>query len=677
MAKSAKSADNDAKARHAELVAAITDADRRYYVENDPKISDKEYDDLQKELVALEAAHPELITTDSPTQRVGHAPVSEFPKIVRAVPMLSLDNTYNEDDLRAFHERVVKGLGGDACEYVIEPKIDGIGMELYYEDGRLRLGATRGDGVTGEDITLNLRTIRDIPLRLAQPVTVTVRGEVYMNRADFAKMNEARIEDGEEPFKNPRNGTGGTLKQQDPRITAKRPLRAFTYEIVDGDRHHESHHAGLEWMRKLGLPVSKDITIVKGSFDALAKVVAGWQARRDDLPYDADGLVVKIDSFTQRRELGATAKFPRWAIAYKFPARQVTTILKGIIVTIGRTGVATPTADLEPVELSGTTVKRAGLHNWDQVKRLGLRPGDRVLIEKAGEIIPQVLSVTEPSKAKPFAAPSKCPSCEEALVRLEGEVALRCPNRLGCPSQRVWATSFFAGRGQMDIDGFGLEVAGAMVEMGIIKDVADIFTLTEKQVLKLPLFAEKRAKNLLAAIAKAKETATLPRVIAALGIPNIGNVTAKAVAERYRSLGAILTLVDAKGKAGFEADLLEVDGFGDTLAASVAEFFADAKTRKVIDKLRDAGVDPEMAARKAGGALEGLTFCVTGTLSKPRPEIIRAIEDAGGKVTGSVSKKTSYLVAGADVGATKLTAAEKNGVKIIDEAALAKLMAGA
>jgi DNA ligase (NAD+) len=665
----------DARARHRRLVAEITEHDRRYYEENNPVISDREYDALMDELRRLEAAHPELRTPSSPTQRVGHTPISEFPKVRRAVPMLSLDNTYDLDELRAFHERVHRGLGGEAARYVVEPKIDGIGIEVRWSDGRFDLAATRGDGVVGEDVTSNVRTIREIPLELREPVTVMVRGEIYMRRADFQRINDEALLAGKPTFKNPRNFTGGTLKNLDPRLVATRPLRAYFYEVVDGDRFHELHSASLDWLRRLGLPVSRDISVCE-SWDELAEHVARWMQRRDELPYDADGLVIKVDSFAQRRELGSTAKFPRWAIAYKFPARQVTTILKDIIVTVGRTGVATPTADLEPVELSGTTVKRAGLHNWDQVARLGLRRGDRVLIEKAGEIIPQVLSVTEEGAGERFVPPTHCPSCGHELERAGEEVALRCPNRLACPSQRVWSTAYFAGRGQLDIDGLGLEVATAMVERGLIQDVADIFMLREEDLLVLPLFAEKRARNLVEGIAEARRSVTLPRLLAALGIPGVGGVTARALAQHFRSLGTLLEVVDRGGPEALEAQLLEIDGFGDTLAHAVAQFFADPRARQVIDKLRAAGVDPVEAPRAAGGPLDGYTFVVTGTLSRPRPEVIRRIEEAGGKVTGSVSKKTSYLVAGADTGAAKMTAAEKHGVKVIGEAELEALLGG-
>jgi DNA ligase (NAD+) len=663
----------DKKARYQDLLAKLDEHDRRYYVDNAPAISDVEYDALMTELQTLEASHPLLVVPWSPTQRVGYAPISEFPKVLRAVPMLSLDNTYDEADVSAFHQRVEKGLGGEPPTYVVEPKIDGIGIELTYTQGVYELGATRGDGVTGEDITANLRTVRALPGRLTESVSLVVRGEAYLTRADFARMNEARLLGGEEPFKNPRNACGGSLKQLDPRVVAERPIRALVYEVVDGDRFHARHQESLAWLSRLGLPVSRDVSVCQGLEELLA-VVSAWLHRRDELPYDADGLVVKVDRYAQRRELGATAKFPRWAIAYKFPARQVTTILCDILVTVGRTGVATPTAVLEPVELSGTTVKKAGLHNWDQVQRLGLRPGDRVLIEKAGEIIPQVLAVTQPSALAPFVAPTVCPSCGHALVHKEGEVALRCDNRLLCPSQKVWATAFFAGRGQMNIEGLGLERATLLVEREVIRDVADLFRLGAEDFLGLEGFAELSAKKLVESIAKAKTSATLGRLLAALGIPNVGAVAARAIAQRFRRLGALLGVKDERGRDGLAADLMEIEGIGETIARSVAEFFADEGNRRVLDKLRASGVDPVEPEAQGGGRLSGKTFCVTGTLSRPREEIIRRIEAAGGKVMGQVSKKTSYLLAGGDVGKAKTDAAAKHRVPVIGEADLSAML---
>jgi DNA ligase (NAD+) len=664
----------DARARHAELVRALQEHEYHYYVENKPVVSDREYDALMAELRALEVEHPELVVSWSPTQRVGHVPVSEFEKVVRQVPMLSLDNTYDEADLRAFHDRVVRGLGGDEPHWVVEPKIDGIGVEVTWQDGVYVRGATRGDGRIGDDITRNLGTIRVIPRKLPEPASLTVRGEVFLDRADFQRINQEREEAGLETFMNPRNSAGGMLKQKDPRKVAERPLKALFYEVVDGDRLDRSHATSLERLRQLRLPVYPGIALA-ASWDELLAILKSWEARRDELPFDADGLVVKVDAYAQRRELGATAKFPRWAIAYKFPARQATTIVRDILVTVGRTGVATPTAVLDPVELSGTIVKRAGLHNWDQVARLGLRPGDRVLVEKAGEIIPQVLQVTQPSDAAPFAPPTVCPSCGHALVRPEDEVALRCPNRLACQSQLLWAVAYLAGRGQLDIEGIGLERAGLFIEHGLIKDIADVFALTEEQVLELDGFAEVSARKLVAGIDASRKNATLARLLTALGIPHVGGVAARLIAGRYRRIAALYEILDVGGNDALVADLLQIEGIGEVIARAVTDFFADENTRAIVAKLRRLGVDPvEPEPKPLTGALAGLSLCVTGTLSRPREEVIRLIEEAGGKVTGSVSKKTAYLVAGADVGKAKLEAAQKHGVKMISEAELEALL---
>ncbi|MGN6105541.1 MAG: NAD-dependent DNA ligase LigA, partial [Kofleriaceae bacterium] len=428
------------------LVDEMTEHDRRYYVDAAPTISDFEYDQLNQQLRAIEAAHGDWIVEWSPSQRAGHAPISEFPKVTRPVAMLSLDNTYGEDDLRAFFDRVVKGLDGDVPVFSIEPKIDGFGIELTYERGLLALAATRGDGRIGEDVTANARMVKGVALRLREPVErLVVRGEIYMTKAEFAEINAARGAAGEELFKNPRNTAAGSIKQLDPREVAKRPMRTILYEVVDGERFASGHIASLEWLRQLGLPISGHNGRAQG-WDELIACVHSWQDRRDTLPYELDGLVIKVDDFAARAALGSTAKFPRWAIAFKFPARQVTTRLLDLEQHVGRTGTVTPVAVLEPVDLSGTTVARASVHNWDQVARLKLTRGCRVLIEKAGEIIPQILSVTEPGDGPPFEPPTACPSCGHALEREDGRVALACPNRLGCPAQQLAAIEFFASR---------------------------------------------------------------------------------------------------------------------------------------------------------------------------------------------------------------------------------------
>ncbi len=664
------------KTSYLALVDEITEHDRRYYVEAAPTISDVEYDRMVARLRAAEAEHPDWVVDWSPTRRVGHAPVSSFAKVVRAVPMLSLDNTYDEADLRAFHDRVVKGLGIDEPVYAVEPKIDGISIELEYRGGGFVRGATRGDGTTGEDVTVNLRTVAGVALRLREPVDVTVRGEVYIAKADFVAINAAREEAGEEPFKNPRNLTAGTIKQLDPREAAKRPMRTILYEVVDGERWARGHLESLARLYGLGLPVSEHNTRAAG-WDALWAAVQSWEHRRDDLPYEVDGLVVKVDAFAQRAELGTTSKFPRWAIAYKFPARQVTTVVKELEINVGRTGAITPVAILEPVEVSGTTVQRVSLHNWDQVARLDIGDGDRVLIEKAGEIIPQVLGVTERSGRARWTPPPTCPACGSALEKPEGKVVLLCPNRIGCPAQRQAAIEFFAGRGQMGIDGLGEKIVAQLIEVGLVADVADVFTLTAEQLVDLERFGEASAANLIASIANARRTATFSRLLAALGIAHVGGVVAQRIAQRFGRLSALIAAADATDSDGLVAQLEDIDGIGEVIARAVDRFCRDDHARAVVQKLIALGVDPEEPRVATGdGPLNGKVLVITGTLTRPRAEIQKAIEAAGGKVTGSVSKKTDYLVAGGDVGKSKLEAAEKHGVAVIDEAALDRLLAG-
>lgn len=666
----------DQRSEYLALVDEVSEHDRRYYVDASPTISDLEYDRLYKRLAELERAHPDWTVPWSPTQRAGHAPVSEFPKVERGVAMLSLDNTYNEDDLREFFERVVRGLDGEEPAFSVEPKIDGFGIELTYRQGVLALGATRGDGRIGEDVTQNVKLVKGVSLKLREPVDIVVRGEIYMTKAEFAAINEARAARGEELFKNPRNTAAGTIKQMDPAEVKKRPMRTILYEVVDGERYAGGHLASLDFIHRLGLPVSEHNARALG-WDTLLGCVHSWQDRRDDLAYELDGLVIKVDDFAQRAALGTTAKFPRWAIAYKFPARQVTTKLLDMEINVGRTGAVTPVALLEPVDVSGTTVSRASVHNWDQVARLGLGRGDRVLIEKAGEIIPQILGVTEKGPGPAFEPPTTCPFCRHALEREEGRVALVCPNRLGCPAQQLAAVEFFASRGQLNIDGLGEKVVAQLMEAGLVKDVSDLFVLTPEQLLRLERFGKASAKNLVDAIAKAAKEATFARLLAALGIPNVGSVIARPIAEKYGTLSALRAAAAAKDPAAFVAELCEIEGVGETIAVNIDKFLRDENAAVVLDKLIARGIDPpQPVAANAGGALAGKTFVVTGTLTKPRADVQKAIEAAGGKVAGSVSKKTTYLVAGEDTGKTKLEAAHKHGVRVIDEATLERLLAG-
>jgi DNA ligase (NAD+) len=658
------------------LVDEMTEHDRRYYVDASPTISDYEYDQLNSKLRAVEAEHPDWVVPWSPSQRAGHAPVSDFPKVVRPVAMLSLDNTYGEDDLRAFYDRVVKGLDGDVPAFSVEPKIDGFGIELTYERGLLTLAATRGDGRIGEDVTPNAKLVKGVALRLREEVDITVRGEIYMTKAEFAAINEERAKRGEEPFKNPRNTAAGSIKQMDPAEVKKRPMRTILYEVVGGERYASGHLASLDLIRRLGLPVSPHNSRAQG-WDELIACVHSWRDRRDELPYELDGLVIKVDDFAARGALGTTAKFPRWAIAFKFPARQVSTILLDLESNVGRTGTITPVAILEPVDVSGTTVARASVHNWDQVARLGLTKGCRVLIEKAGEIIPQILSVTEAGTGPAFGPPTECPSCHHALERGEGRVALVCPNRLGCPAQQLAAIEFFASRDQMNIDGLGEKVVAQLVDAGLVHDVADLFVLEAARVEKLERFAKQSAANLVAAIAKAKEGATFARLLSALGIPNVGGVIARPIAEKYGTLSALRAAALAKESAAFVEELCEIDGVGETIAVNVDKFLRDPNAAVVLEKLAARGIDPKQpVVAIAEGPLSGMTLVVTGTLSAPRSEVQKRIEAAGGKVAGSVSKKTAYLVAGADTGKSKLEAAQKHGVKVIGEEELDKLLGG-
>jgi DNA ligase (NAD+) len=514
-----------------------------------------------------------------------------------------------------------------------------------------------------------------VALRLREAIDIVVRGEIYMTKQEFAAINAARIEAGEEPFKNPRNTAAGSIKQMDPREVAKRPMRTILYEVLDGERYAAGHLASLDRLARLGLPVSGHNSKA-ASWDELLAAVHGWRDRRDELAYEVDGLVIKVDDFALRAALGTTAKFPRWAIAYKFPARQVTTLLRDIPSYVGRTGVVTPVAMLDPVELSGTTVARASVHNWDQVARLGLGKGDRVLLEKAGEIIPQILGITEKGPGPAFEAPTECPSCHAALTREEGKVALLCPNRLGCPAQQLGAIEFFASRGQMNIDGLGEKVVAQLVSTGLVRDVADLFILTAEQLEQLERFGTQSAHNLVAAIAKAKADATFARLLAALGIANLGGVLARPIAEKYGRLTALRAAAERLDSEALVAELCEIDGIGETIALSVDRFLRDPHVAVVLAKLAERGVDPEQPLRAVSdGPLIGKTLVVTGTLTAPRADVQKRIEAAGGKVAGSVSKKTSYLVAGEDTGKAKLEAAQKHGVQVITEAELEQILA--
>ncbi len=659
------------------LVREIQEHDRRYYIENDPDISDYEYDQLYARLEELERAHPGLAAPYSPTKRV-EPPADRSDDLVTVQhpePMLSLDNTYDEHQLAEFHRRVVQGLGGSEPAYVVEPKVDGVGIELQYRDGRLTVGATRGDGLVGEDVTHNVRFIRGLPGLLSEPVDLVVRGEVYMDRADLDRLNVALEEEGQRPFKNPRNAAAGSLKLKKKEYdkARRRPLKVVCYEVVSSPL--PTHFQTLAWLTHLGLPTSPHARRME-HFDSVLGLCREWLTRRRELAFNVDGLVIKVDSYQDRRRLGATVKYPRWAIAYKFPAEQARTRLLSVEAQVGRTGVVTPVANLQPVELAGTTVQRASLHNWDDVARKGLCTGDLVIIEKAGEIIPQVISVVieaRSAQARPVEPPKTCPVCATPLVRREGEVALRCPNGLSCPAQLKNAILFFGARDALYIKGLGEKLVDQLVDSGLVRDVADLFQLDVESLSKLDRQGEQSARNLVEAIQASKESATLARVVTGLGIPLVGKVAAKAIARRMGSLEA---LVDTAPES-IEDMLTEIDGVGDKIARSVREFFAEEHNRRVVTRLLDLGLSPKCESpSEEQGPLSGKTFCINGTLSRPRTDVAAAIEAAGGKVVNSVSGRTDYLVVGEAPGASKTRKADRLGVPRITEAELDAMIGG-
>jgi DNA ligase (NAD+) len=667
------------------LVADLIEHDRRYYSENAPTITDQEYDRRYRQLRDAEDAHPDWVVPESPTQRVAPVPLSAFSKVVRELPMLSLDNTYNEEELLAFLDRVDRGLADETPKFVVEPKIDGISVELTYKAGQFVLGATRGDGRVGEDITQNLRTVRALPTRLAQPLDVVVRGEVYMDKADFVAMNVEREAAGEEIWKNPRNATGGSLKLLDSRECARRPLKILLYDVVGGDKHAQLHSEALALLRTWGLPTAAEVEVVTGAA-ALTQTVHAWAERRHKLHYEVDGLVIKVDSFGQRRLLGSTAKFPRWAIAFKFPAERATTTVREIEINVGRTGAVTPVAIFDPVEISGTTVKRASLFNWDEVARLDLHVGDEVVVEKAGEIIPQVLEVLvdrRKGNQQPIPVPTNCPSCNSPLVRKPGEVALRCDNRR-CPDQTWRSIQFFAHRGALNIEGIGEVLAQELCRKGMLEDAASIFDLTVEKLapgknapegtIRIERMARKSAENLVAAIEAAKKAATLSRLLIGFGIPHVGVVAARAVARRFGSLGRLADTPGEERRTGIAG----IDGVGPVIATAIADWFADSENQRLVERLRARGIDPQEPEERAraAGPLSGLRICVTGKLARPRSEVQGLIESAGGTFVSAVGKSTNYLVAGADVGKAKLDAAKKVGTKVIDEVTLESLARG-
>lgn len=668
----------DAKARMEALAREIAGHDRRYHLLDAPVISDAAYDALVAEYARLEALHPEFVPADAPTRRVGAAPLSEFARIDHPVPLLSLANTYDANELREFDARLRKTAGReDPVDYVVELKFDGLSVALRYEGGKLVSGATRGDGMRGEEITANLATIRSVPLSLARPVTLAVRGEVYIDRADFAELNRERAERGEAEFANPRNFAAGSLRQLDSREVAKRRLKIYVYDLLGdpaalaapGEAAPRRHLEILDALDSLGFRVHPD----RRRFHGIEPVVEFALAARGlakSAPCDIDGLVVKADDLALRSAVGATAKAPRFACAYKFPQERVRTRLVAVEVQVGKTGVLTPVAHLEPVELAGTVVKRASLHNWDEIAARDLRLGDTVVVEKAGEIIPQVVEPVldlRPADAAPPVPPSVCPACGTAAVRLEGEVALRCPVH-DCPAQRARRIEFFCSKDGVDIEGFGEKLADQLVARGLAADPGDLYALTLESLLSLDRMGPTLAAKLLERLAARKEI-ELARLIAALNIPQVGRQTAEALAARFDSLDAV--------RAASPDELLTVADVGPTVAESIRAFFASSVAAAILGKLDNHGVRAVKSAASAVAGVAGKSFVLTGTLAgMGRAEAAARIARAGGKVGSAVSKRTDYLVAGDNPG-SKLDEAKKRGVPVLDEAELLALLGGA
>jgi DNA ligase (NAD+) len=649
-----------------ELRRQIREHDYRYYVLAEPIISDFEYDMLMRELIELERQYPELVTPDSPTQRVGGAPTKEFPTVTHPVPMLSLNNAFTIEEIRDFDRRVAELLEGEKYRYVAELKFDGVAVRLKYENGILVLGATRGDGVQGDDITNNIKTIRSIPLRLINPdekfLNIEVRGEVYMNKVDFEKLNEERERLGEKIFANPRNATAGTLKLQDPKLVAQRPLRFFAYYLMAEGVELESHYENLQILKRLGFPVCEHVKLCE-SIDEVIEFWRYWEERRDELPYEIDGIVVKVDSIRQQEILGAIAKSPRWAIAFKFTPRQAQTKLIGITLQVGRVGTITPVAELQPVPLGGVIITRATLHNEDYIKEKDIRVGDTVIVERSGEVIPKIVGVVlekRPPDAVPFVFPKNCPVCGGPIERPAGEANYYCENP-ECPAQVRARIEHFASRGAMDIEGLGEAIVDKLVTLGFLKNYADIYDLHKHKakLVRIEGFGEKSVQNLLNSIENSKKQ-PFHRVLYALGIRYVGSETAKLLADAFGSIDKLMN-------ASVE-QISSVYGIGPRIAESVYKFFHDERNLELIKRLKEAGLNFEVKPEeKAKKKLAGKTFVFTGTLKNfTREEAKEKVEELGGKVSNSVSRKTDYVVVGENPG-SKYDKARQLGVKIITE----------
>lgn len=662
---------SEAAARVAQLRQQIEQHDHDYYVLDDPKVPDIEYDRLMRELVELEHQYPQLQSPESPTQRVGGVPSDKFAEVRHAVPMLSLANAFAEEEVRDFDRRVRQGLEVDAVVYAAEPKLDGVAIALTYRDGTLAQAATRGDGMRGEDVTTNVRTIHAIPLHLrgsGWPAQLEVRGEIYMPLAGFEAFNKAALERGDKPLVNPRNAAAGSLRQLDPQMTASRPLAFYAYSVASREGLPASHSATLAQLRDWGLPVNPESERVEG-IEGCLRFYQGIQAKRSQLAYDIDGVVYKVDALQDQETLGFVSRAPRWALAHKFPAQEEITRLKSIEVQVGRTGAITPVARLEPVFVGGVTVTNATLHNLDEVRRKDVRPGDWVIVRRAGDVIPEVaraLTERRDQDLPEFVMPQLCPVCGSAIERNEGEAVARCTGGLVCPAQVKQRIQHFSSRHAMDIEGLGDKLVEQLVDTGLVSSLADVYRLNKEQLVQLERMGEKSAENLLAELERSKRP-ELARLLYALGIREVGQVTAANLAQHFRSLQA---LKDAKEEA-----LLEVSDVGPVVAEHLRAFFEEPHNLEVLQQLHELGVDYQLPEQIEGELpLQGQVWVLTGTLSMPRIRAKNLLQALGAKVTGSVSSKTDVLLAGEAAG-SKLARAEKLGVRVMDNAAFEALLA--
>lgn len=639
---------------------------KAYYVQDSPVVSDAEYDELFRQLRKLEAEHPELVTSDSPTQRVGAEVSEKLPPVEHKYRLYSLDNSNNYDELEKWYERVKKEYPSEnEIELVAELKIDGLAVALSYENGVLVKGATRGNGIVGENITENIKKVLGIPHELNKPLNIEVRGEVYMPISSFEKLNDFQRENGQKTFANPRNAAAGSLRQLNVKITEQRKLHFFAYTaIVEGSEAPKNHYSSLELLKELGFGTNPN-SCVKQNIKEVIDLCKQWENERFNLDYATDGIVVKVNDISKQNELGFTARAPKWATAFKFPPEELWTTLENVEFSVGKTGAVTPVAILKPIQLAGTIVKRASLHNFDEIQRLGLSIGDEVIVKKAAEIIPKVVGCMSKHESATFEIPTNCPVCNTPLVKPEGEVIHFCPNYLGCPAQIKGRIQYWASKDGMDIDGMGESIVEQLVDKGLIKDVADIYSLTKEDLMKLDLIKEKSANNLLNSIEESKKR-SIGKFLSALSIKLVGKETGELIAQEFPTLEAI-------ENANME-ELISIDGVGDKVAKSVVDYFADENNKLILNKLKKYGVEPQGSSiNKISNQLGGKSFVITGTLSKPRGDFETEIKSLGGKISSSVSKKTSYVLVGENPG-SKFDKATSLGVIILSETDYTRLI---